>query len=44
MKFEFIPVSQVHPVTLYGYDPIPGNGGQYHWDQKDQTYKPGVRP
>jgi hypothetical protein len=40
MTFEEIPASEVHPVTRYGYDPIPGNRGHYAWDEETRTYYP----
>lgn len=42
IEFTKIPASEVHPVSRYGYDPIPGNKGQYVWVEETRTYEPGV--
>lgn len=44
MKFTQISPNEVHPVCRYGYDPIPGNNGEYWWDEETRTYKPGKKP
>lgn len=40
--FSQIPPEDIHPVDRYGYDPIPGNRGEYVWVE-GQGYLPGVK-
>lgn len=41
IKFSQIPASEVHPVSRFGYDPLPGNKGEYIWDEDAGGYVPG---
>jgi hypothetical protein len=32
----------IHPVSRYGFDPLPGNKGEYVWVEETQSYEPGT--
>ena len=42
IEFSQIPASEIHPVTRFGFDPLPGNKGQYVWVEETRTYEPGT--
>lgn len=35
MRFEQIPASEIHPVSRFGYDPLPGNRGEEERDMSN---------
>lgn len=41
ITFTQIPPDEIHPVDRYGYDPIPGNRGEYVWVEETRSYVPG---
>ena len=41
-SFKKVPPSDIHPVSRYGYDPLPGNKGEYVWVEETQSYEPGT--
>lgn len=34
-------MSEIHPVSRFGYDPLPGNNGEYVWVEETRSYEPG---
>jgi hypothetical protein len=41
INFSRVPESEIHPVSRWGYDPIPGNNGEYVWVEETRSYEPG---